>query len=407
MKRCGGGCIKSATPHVYLPLTPGPRIPRTRLPMRRMRLPARLAAATLLLAACRDGGDGGVITAGPDDLRLEIVAGKGIFSAVRPPGVEDADSQVARQPITVRISLSPDRLEEEGVTPTGPRPRVRMPAVEVRWRALQSWCQPVHAATPVPQGADSVSNQVRRPTVTGHCQIVVEGIAEGRVFGTDTSVIDIGPGPTTVVNTLSRLVWPYRLRLDPSFAFTLVTDAYGNHDTLPVFTTAITRGAPQFTLTSEGMIRSSAEGIGEMEIAVGTIKRRVELWAIEEMRRPWRLTWACYGGAGADGTQIDSVHYRFEAVTGRFGVPAGPTIMVTFEGDRHGTTWTRGQPARQSTLPNTTFQAFQAPGSLEWSPGQVARSVGAGAGYLGGTLCEAPPGGGTWARTSPVRVLPV
>lgn len=373
--------------------------------MRRTRPSARLITAALLLAACRERGEPGTITAGADDLRLEIVAGKGIISDVRPMGVEDADSQVVQQPITVRVSVSPERLEEEGVTTTGPTPRVLMPAIELRWRARQSWCRPLSAVTPIAEGTDSASNRIHRPAETGHCQLVVDGVAEGRVFDTDTAIIDISPGPPAVVQTLARLAWPYRLRLSPGFAFTLVTDAYGNYDTLPTFTTAITRGAPQFFLTAEGMIRATGEGVGEMELTVDTIKRRVELWAIEEVRRPWLLTWACYGGAGADGTQIDSVHYRFEAGTGRYGMVTASGVMVSFEGDRTTTTWTRGQPARQTTLPNTTFQVVQRPGLLEWSPGQVASSTGAG--YLGGTLCGNPPGGGSWARTSPVRVLPV
>ncbi|HEX2209900.1 MAG TPA: hypothetical protein VHG93_19655 [Longimicrobium sp.] len=372
--------------------------------MRRIRRtrPSLLLAIPLLLAACRDAGDTRTLTPGPDDLRLAIVTGKGIVSTVRPVGVQEGDSAVVLQDITVRVTVSPDLLDAEGVT--GPGPRVRLPAVEVRWRALEAWCQPVQSATPLPADADSVANRVRRPTVNGSCHLVAEGVAEGRVFDTDTAVIDFRAGPAVVVQTYTRMAWPFRQRLHPAFAFIDVLDAYGNHETEPVFTTAISRGAPVMSVTQDGFIRATAEATGEMEITVGTVKNRVELWALEEMRRPWRITWACYGGAGADGAQIDSVHYRFESATTRYGAVAAPGIAVTFEGNRFSTTWVQGRAPVEHTLPNTTFHALQRPGLLEWSPGQVALGTG-NLTFQGGTLCEAPPGGGAWARTAPVRAV--
>ncbi|HEX5872984.1 MAG TPA: hypothetical protein VFY65_21275 [Longimicrobium sp.] len=370
--------------------------------MRRTRPPALLVAALLLIAACRDDADGGPVVAGPDDLRMGIVAGRGIFSGVRPPGVDDPDSAVIQQPVTVRITATPDLLEEEGVTTA--TPRLVLPPVEVRWRTLEGWCQPVHAVTPVAAGADSVSNRLRRPTSAGHCHLVAEGVAAGRVFDADTATIDMGPGPPATVTMHARLVFSWRLQLNPFFAFSRVEDAYGNVDTLPAFTVAISRGAPAFFLNAENMVRATGEGTGAMELTVGTHKRTVELWAVEEMRRPWRLTWACYGGAGAGGVQVDSVHVRFDATGGRYGSVMNEGIAVTFEGNRTTTTWAAGQPPRETLLPNTTFHTLLRPRELEWSPGQVAASTGNG--FVGGTLCDGPPGGGAWARTSPVRAVP-
>jgi hypothetical protein len=372
--------------------------------MRRIRPPVRLLLPLLLAAACRDGG-GGVIVAGVNDLRMDIVAGKGIVSQVRPAGVEDADSAVVQQPITVRITVSPDRLEEAGAT--GPDPRLSIPPVEIRWRALESWCEPVLEVTPVGAGADSVSNHVRRPTVAANCHLLAEAVADGRVFGTDTSVVSFAPGPAVTIVTLPHLAWPFRQRLPMILAVNAIQDAYGNYDTLPVFSIAIIRGAPLITKVDDQTIRASGETAGEVELSFGAIGRRVEVWALEEMRRPWLLAWACYGGAGAGGAQIDSVHYHFDAAAGRYGAFSGPGVAVTFEGSRTDTTWIAGQPPRETVVPGTTFPAVQRPGLLEWSPGQVAPATGTSTGYLGGTLCAAPAGGGAWARTSPVSVLPV
>lgn len=356
-------------------------------------------AAVLLLAACRDGGDGPV-TAGADDLRLEIVAGKGIFSTVRPVGVQEGDSAVEQQPITVRVTVSPDRLEEAGAT--GPGQRILLPAVEMRWRAVQTWCQPVEAVTPVPAGADSVTNRVRRPTVGGHCQLVVEGVAEGRVFDTDTSVIDFGPGPPATVYTFPRMYWTQGFRPFVAQAIAGVQDAYGNLDTLPAFAAVITGGASVFSIDPDQRLRAAAEAYGEMELTIGTHKRRVQLWAVRELRRTWRITWACYGGAGAGGTQVDSVHHRLDVFTVRYGLLLGPGVAVTLEGNRAATTWVQGQPASQSSIPNTTIQVVQRPRELEWPNGRV--STWTGTRYEGGTLCESPPGGGAWARTSPLSM---
>ena len=366
-----------------------------------MRRTRPLIIPLLLLSAC-DGGGKAVEIASPYDLRISIVEGKGIRSTVRDPAAPAGDPNLTSEPVTVQVSVAGQQNRLPGAGSTGPAAEVRLPAVEIHWRTLDSrWCQPWQAVTPVVRG-DTASNFYRRPTRSGDCRLVAEGVVNGHVFDADTAIATFLPGPVASVVVPPRngffvsSVVPVRLLAGPAH------DAYGNLvDDFTVSATLL-RGGPAISLAGDSVLRSLQEATGAVSLRIGTITREVELWVMPNLAtRRWRLTWECYDAALAGGARSDSVHYRLDEARAGNGSFLAPGLYVGFVGTLTTRTWTRGEPVRQTVVPATSLSAVQRPFTLEWPNGQTALTTAAG--YQGGTLCEPPPGS-AWARTSPVRV---
>ncbi|HEX2077826.1 MAG TPA: hypothetical protein VHG08_08960 [Longimicrobium sp.] len=367
--------------------------------MRRTR--RRLVVPLLLLAACEGGGEA-VEIASPHDLRIEIVSGKGMRSMVRDPAAPASDPNLTPEPVTVRVSVAGQRNRLAGAGGTGPALEVRLPAVEIHWRTLDShWCQPWQATTPVVHG-DTASNFYRRPTLAGDCRLVAEGVVNGQVFDADTAIATFTPGPVVSANVPERngfwLPWLVPARLLVLGA----RDAYGNQVSDFTVSATLLRGGPAISVSGD-TLRASQEATGAVSLRIGgTVTREVELWVTFNVAsRRWRLTWQCHGLALPGGAHVDSVHYRLDDSRAAYGAYLAPGLYVGFQGILTTRTWTRGEPMRETVVPGSAAYAVQRPFLLEWPNGQTAFTTAFG--YEGGTLCEAPPGS-AWARTPPVRV---
>jgi hypothetical protein len=377
--------------------------------MRRIR-PARarcLAAALLLLPAACEGGGGPAPVAHPDDLEIRIVEGAGQRAIVRPPGEQPPDSLIVRTPVVVRVSLSQDVEDDDGVT--GPVRRARLPAVTLHWRTTEPFCQPLHATTQLAPGSDTAVNHYVRPIRAGICLLVVEATVEGRPFGApDTAAIHFAAGPVTQVVTYGPVLMEAgTLGLRTYFFEPTLFDAYGNAWIDVEYTYEIEAGAPNFAIRDvrEGFVWAPAEGYGSVAATSAPGGRVItEAWAITVLpKKWWRLSWECYAMRRGDGVLVDSVHYRMERASAGYGAPLTALGLTTgFQGTLTRREWVHGQPVRETHDPDGTVSGAQRPGALYWPSGQVSPAVPGG--YRGGTLCEPDSGGAAWGRTSPLRV---
>lgn len=351
----------------------------------------------LLAAACDDGG-GAAPLAQPHELRLEIVRGKGMRDTVRassePADLLQADSVVVR----VFAVLDADAGS------TGPARDARIPPVEVAWRTLDPWCQPEHTNTPLGRGG-TAANRLRVPTVAGDCRLVAEGVVNGFVFGADTAVSGFAPGPLASFAVAPLIAVLIPDPLDIRAVTGNARDEHGNlvSGSLPVKVT-LTSGQPALT-ADDTLISASSEAAGTVTVRGGTASANADVWALQDLRGDWRLSWACYDADLAGGAHVDSAHYVMNPAEAAYGGVMSRGVAVRFVGTLAARTWVRGEPVRETAVPFTLRFALQRVGALEWPSGQTARPTATG--YAGGSLCEPAPGGGAWARAAPVRVDPL
>jgi hypothetical protein len=272
--------------------------------------------------------------------------------------------------------------------------------VTIEWRALQPACEPLVRTSALADG-DTAVNFLHRPTEALTCRLVAEALVDGQVFDADTSSIAFRPGPVVsfqVVSVAGHLLGyalPIRLTMGDA------VDAWGNRVEDFQVSAQMLTGSPPFQVV-DTMIVSPVEATGRARISVGPVWREVNVSAFADLRGDWRLEWACHDLAPAAGeAHTDSVHYRLDGQA-RYGSITGRGWMVGFAGTLVARRWERGQPVRESAIPNSVRYAAQRPGVLEWSPGQTAPATSTG--YAGGSLCEPLVDGRTWGRFSPVRV---
>jgi hypothetical protein len=366
---------------------------------RALRPPLLRLIPVLLLAAC----DGGEAAAVPQlhELRLSIVQGRGMVDTVRTPGIRADSVQLVARPVVARVYAV---LDEEAGTPiTEPGREVDLPPVTIRWRTLQSWCDPLAATSTA--GADgTASNQVHRPIHALPCRLVAEGLVDGQVFDADTATILFKPGPAAaftmppvIGHLLGSGVAFYR-------AVSFPQDVYGNYVEEFTATGQLLSGSPPFEL-QDTLVISPVEATATLRVTVGQTSRDVTVWALADLRGFWRLEWACHGlpPADAGGAHTDSVHYRLDAEMHGGGL-TGRGLVVRLEGALITRTWPSGEPMRETTATGQVRFAAQRPAEVEWSPGQVAVPAGDG-GYAGGSLCEPLADGRAWARFTPARMI--
>lgn len=366
--------------------------------MRRTRRSRRsipiLLVPLLLAAGCADGGAAPV--AQPHELRLTIVHGKGIRDTVR-ASAQPADL-LQDDSVVVRVSAQLDAGGEASAT--GPARAARIPPVQVVWRTLDPWCQAEHSST-VPGRGNTASNRLRMPTVAGDCRLVAEGVVNGFVFAADTAVAGFAPGPVAsfFVRPLVGVILPFPR--DIRSAVSNLRDEHGNRIAgWPGITMALTSAPPSIT-ADDTLIRASAEGVAKGTVRSGTVSHPIEIWAVQDIRGDWRLSWACHDAPLAGGAHADSAQYRMERAEAAYGSMTARGPAVRFIGTLTTRMWVRGEPVRESSVPYTLRFAAQRPGALEWAPGELSAATPTG--YAGGSLCEPGPGGSSWTRSSPVR----
>lgn len=351
----------------------------------------------LLLAACGDGG--GTDPLVPfHELRLDIIEGKGIRDTVRAVG-EPADALVSL-PIVVRVRADVGASVQAMPGATGPALEMRLPPVEVTWRALETWCRPERDRSPVTRG-DTAWLFVHLPTVAEECHVVAEGVANGSVFDSDTAVIDFDPGPVVSFELAPTVGFLFHRPVYLTEVSGAHMDAHGNFNTAPPFTTTITAGAPVFT-SEDTLIRASGEGVGAMRVTSGGVSHTASLFAVRDLSETRRVSWGCYDAALPDGTHADSARYSLEVTEVTYSSLSGLGMAVRFRGTLDTRLWMRGQPEVRTSTPAAARSAAQRPGELEWPFGQVSRAEGRG--YAGGSLCEPGLRGAPWARFAPVRL---
>lgn len=362
--------------------------------MRRTRRFRRRLSLLLLplLFAC-DGGDAAPV-AQPHELRLTIVHGKGMRDTVR--SSKDPADLLQEDSVVVQVWAQLDA----GGSATGPGAAARIPPVEVVWRTLEPWCRAERSTTPLERG-NTASNRLHLPTVAGDCRLVAEGVVNGFVFGSDTTVAGFAPGPiaTFDVEPLASVFVAI-----PRNVLTMVRDLRDEHGNAifgrPDVTLALMQGPPTITIVEDTLIRATAEGMAEVTVRGGTTTRTAPVMALRELAGDWRLSWSCYDAPLADGAHADSARYLMDLAEADYGGSSGSGRVVRFIGTLTTRIWVRGEPVRESSVPNTLRFAAQRPAVLEWAPGQASAPTATG--YAGGSLCEPGPQGSTWARSSPV-----
>lgn len=369
-----------------------------------MRRACRLLLPPLLLtiAACERGDD--AVPASVDDLRIEIVRGVGMRAQVRDPGAPADDLQLAPDPVTARIVVSPsaERQPDDGVT--GPETRWRLPEVEVRWRTLEPWCSAQLASTPVRN--DTASNFFLRPTRTGPCRLVAEGVAGGRVFGADTAVLSVAPGAIASFAPPAVVVWLYNEDLPVPWIIMDPRDAYGNQVLeRQEYTATLTSGTSHISIRGDTLLHAEQEAAGSMRILVGTATRDMVLWALREPETHWwSLSWRCYDLSLPGGGRADSAHFWMDSAVAEKGPVSSRGAGVAWMGGLRRRLWVPGEPVRESSMAVSRYAALR-PQGLMWHNGQLAAGTPHATRYEGGNLCEPTPEGGTWARFGPAQLV--
>jgi hypothetical protein len=361
--------------------------------MRRTRRSRRCLSLLLLplLFAC-DGGDAAPV-AQPHELRLTIVHGKGIRDTVR--SSRDPADLLQEDSVIVQVSAQLDA----GGSATGPGAEARIPPVEIVWRTLEPWCRAERSTTPAGR-ENTTSNRLYMPTVAGDCHLVAEGVVNGFVFGSDTTVAGFAAGPVAefTVWPLVPVILPFTANI--RYYAGGLKDEHGN-DIYELPDVRITLTAPPATITADDtLIHATGEGVATATVRGGTATRETRILALRDVRDDWRLSWTCYDAPLAGGAHADSARYVMDGAEARYAAISARGLTVQFVGTLTTRLWMRGEPVRESSVPHTLRNAAQWPGWLEWAPGQ--RSTSTATGYAGGSLCEPGPQGSTWARSSPV-----
>jgi hypothetical protein len=358
---------------------------------RRFRRPLPLLLLPLL-SAC-DGGDAAPV-AQPHELRLTIVHGSGIRDTVR--SSKDPADLLQEDSVIVQVSAQLDA----GGSATGPGAAARIPPVEVVWRTLEPWCRAERSTTPLGRG-NTASNRLYVPIVAADCHLVAEGVVNGFVFGSDTTVAGFAPGPIASFD-LQSIVTVFLAF--PRNVLTTVGNLKDEHGNIilarPDVTFAQIQGPPTITIAEDTLIRATAEGLATVTVRGGTATRTAQVMALRELTGDWRLSWACYDAPLPGGAHADSARYLIDLAEARYGGSSGRGPVVRFIGTLTTRMWMRGEPVRESSVPHTLRFAAQRPGVLEWAPGQVATPTATG--FAGGSLCEPGPEGSAWAGSSPV-----
>lgn len=357
--------------------------------MRRARRSLSLLLLSLL-SAC-DGGDAPL--AEPHEMRLTIAHGKGIRDTVR--SSQDPADLLQTDSVIVQVWAQLDA----GGSATGPGAEARIPPVEIVWRTLEPWCRAERSTTPAGR-ENTASNRLYVPMVAGQCRLVAEGVVNGFVFGSDTTVAGFAPGPTASfsVRPLIPVVMPYatHLRLQVSD----LKDEHGNA-ILQLADVRLTLNAAPATITADDtLIYATGEGVATATVRGGTAARETRILALRDVRDDWRLSWSCYDAPLADGAHADSARYVMDPAEAGYASMSARGPVVRFVGTLTTRMWVRGEPVRESSVPFTLRNAAQWAGWLEWAPGQTSMMTATG--YAGGSLCDPGPQGSTWARWSPV-----
>jgi hypothetical protein len=369
-----------------------------------MRRTSHLLLLPLLLSFAACQGDDDAVAARVDDLRIEIIRGQGMRAQVRDPAAPAGDEQLAPQPVTVRIVVSPDAEEQQREGVTGPTTRWKLPEVEVRWRTLQSWCSPLLASTPVVN--DTATNFFRRPTRTGVCHLVAEGVVAGRVFAADTAVLGVEPGGIARFDSPPVVVWLYNADQPLSWLISEPKDAYGN-DVLELgaYTATLTSGAPHISIRGDTLIHADQEAAGSIRVSAGTATRDIVLWALREPETHWwNLSWRCYDLTLPGGGRADSAHFWMDSAVAGKGSVSLRGANVGWKGGLRRRLWVPGEPVRETAIGVTRYAALR-PQALVWHNGQTATGTPHGTRYEGGNLCDPTPEGGTWARFAPAQMV--
>jgi hypothetical protein len=367
-----------------------------------LHIPRRLLLPLLVpLFACEQGED--VVPASVDDLRIEIIRGQGMRAVVRDPAAPAGDDQVALEPVTVRIVVSPDAEGQQREGVTGPTTRWTLPPVEVQWRALEPWCSVLVASTPV--HGDTASNFHRRPTKTGVCHLVAEGVAGGRAFGADTAVMAVSPGEIASFSPPSTVIWLYNADQPVPWLVMEPRDAYGNgiSERRP-YTATLTSGAPLITIRADTLLHAEQEAAGSIRMSAGTATRDMLLWALREPETHWwSLSWRCYDLSLPGGGRADSAHFRMDSAVAEKGAVSARGANVAYMGGLRRRLWVPGEPVRESAIEATRYAALR-PRAIVWHNGETAVGTPHATRYEGGNLCESPEGG-TWARFAPAQLV--
>jgi hypothetical protein len=362
--------------------------------MRRTCLPVPRSPFAILLmllaASCGDGGGGGDPVAAPHELRLTIVRGKGMHVPVRPVDAPAGEAVLSDEPVIVEVSALIGASRQAAAGATGPALDVKLPPVELRWRALHSWCKPQHAVTTLTRG-DTVHNHYVRPTLADACHMVVEGVSNGWVFDTDTAFVIFDPGPLVRLS-IAREAWLVIGREVARYYYIYDgQDVYGNEITEPTATWTITERADLFAMNDTAIL-ARGEGIGAAQVTVGGFTQRVVLWGLPDLQgrifnQPlWRLTWGCDDVPRPGGARADSVRFVVDSAINRRGYSTPVGWTTSWVGRGVVREWRPGEPVRVSTLPGYAVTGSLRPLEMEWSPGQVAQRTSTG--YTGGSLCE-------------------
>jgi hypothetical protein len=362
----------------------------------RRRLP--LLLLPLLFAFACDGGNAAPV-ARPHELRLTIVHGKGMRDTVR--SSKDPADLLQDDSVVVQVWA---QLDAGGSSTTGPGRDARIPPVEIVWRTLEPWCRAERSTTPVGPG-NTASNRLHVPTVAADCRLVAEGVVNGFVFGSDTTVAGFAPGPIASFDVQPLVSVIVAIPRSIRTAVGRLRDEHDNSiDGPPDVTLALTQtqGPPAITVADDTLIRATAEGVATATVRGGTATRTTQIMALRDLNGEWRLSWACYDAPLAGGAHADSARYLMDPAEARYGGVSGRGPVIRFLGTLTTRMWVRGEPVRESSVINTTRFASQSVGTLEWAPGQVATTTATG--YAGGSLCEPGPEGSTWARSSPAIV---
>lgn len=357
--------------------------------MRRARRSVSLLLLSLL-SAC-DGGDAPL--AKPNELRLTIVNGKGIRDTVR--SSKDPADLLQEDFVVVQVWAQLDA----GGSATGPGAEARIPPVEVVWRTLEPWCRAERSTTPAGR-ENTASNRLYVPTVAGQCRLVAEGMVNGFVFGSDTTVAGFAPGPIASfsVRQLIPVVMPYATNVRLQVGD--LKDEHGNAIS-PLADVRLTLTAAPAAITADDtLIYATGEGVASATVRGGTATRETRILALRDVRDDWRLSWSCYDAPLADGAHADSARYVMDPADAQYASMSARGPVVRFVGTLTTRMWVRGEPVRESSVPFTLRNAAQWAGWLEWAPGQTSTMTATG--YAGGSLCDPGPQGSTWARSSPV-----
>ncbi|HEX5869719.1 MAG TPA: hypothetical protein VFY65_04870, partial [Longimicrobium sp.] len=342
----------------------------------------------LALAAC-DGGESAGI-ARPEQMELTIVSGRGMVLTVRDPALP-ADDPGHSDPVVARVSLALEATEKGEVDATGPG-RLRLPPVEIHWRMLEPWCTAAHDVTPV--HGDTASNFYIRPTRTVTCNLVAEGVAEGRVFDADTAAVIFNAGPAVDFQPAGLVL----LVVYGDFPFRALPrgplDFYGNPVRgTPAYTATLVTGPPVITVQDDTLLVAGGdEGSGNVRVTVGARTADIPVWVIRPMEtHQWSMSWRCYGMELPDGAYADSAYYRYDTDRIQTGSFSEQGLHVGMRGTLWTRTWVRGEGMRE-TFDVTSRYVSQRPNEMVWHNGERAAATGVSLRYDGGNLCDAPPG---------------